>query len=46
MADLQAALEGDYDAYMRLKIAASEKIFAKLDVDDTELTTELENIQA
>ena len=43
--DLKDALNGDYEAYMRVKIAASEAIFAKLGLDDTQFRTVLTGIQ-
>ncbi len=43
--DLRDALNGDYDAYMRVKIAASNAIFAKLNLDDTQFRSVLTGIQ-
>ena len=43
--DLRDALNGDYDAYMRVKVAASEAIFAKLNLDDTQFRSVLTSIQ-
>lgn len=43
--DLRAALNGDYEAYMRVKVAASNAIFAKLNLDDTQFRDVLTGIQ-
>lgn len=37
--DLQAALDGDSDAILRLRLAAADDIIVNLDVDDSDLAT-------
>ena len=45
--DIKAALDGDYDAFMRVKQSASEKIQleAEAKLDDSELWSTVDNIQ-
>ena len=43
--DLRDALNGDYDAYMRVKVAASDAVFAKINLDDTDFRSTLTGIQ-
>ena len=43
--DIQLAIDGDYDAWMRLKIAASEKIGVEVGLNDTDFWTAIQDIQ-
>lgn len=43
--DLRDALNGDYDAYMRLKVAASDQVYAKIGLDDSNFRSVLTGIQ-
>ena len=43
--DLRDALNGDYDAYMRLKVAASDQVYAEIKLDDSNFRSVLTGIQ-
>lgn len=46
MSDIEAAINGDYDAYMRLKNAfVEQELRAKLDIDDENFWNQLSTIQ-